>query len=43
MYLLNDAKYILQNKLLENVMEKKNNMDENIEKAIFLTTTLMGK
>ena len=43
MYLLNDAKDILQNKLLEKFVDKDNNIDEIFEKAMFLTTALMGK
>ena len=42
-YLLNDAKDSLREKILENVMNDDNNMDENIGKVLFLTTELMEK
>ena len=43
MYLLNNAKDILQDKLLENVIDNDNNMDENVQKVLLLTTALLGK
>ena len=43
MYLLNNAKDILQDKLLENVIDNDNNMDENVQKVLLLTTVLLEK
>ena len=42
-YLLNDAKYILQDKPLLFSVENNNRMDENVEKALSLTTELPRK
>ena len=38
MYLLNDAKYILQDKPLNFFMDDDNNINERVEKFLFLTT-----
>ena len=43
MYLFNDAKYILQEKSLEKSMDDDNNMYENVEKVLLLTTELLQK
>ena len=37
-YLLNDAKYILQKKPLEMLMGNDKKMDENVDKVLFLAT-----
>ena len=37
-YLLNDAKYILQDKPLNFFMDDDNNINERVEKFLFLTT-----
>ena len=42
-HLLNYAKDILQEKLLENIMDDDNNMDKNVEKVMLLTTKLLEK
>ena len=42
-YLLDTAKYIFQGKPLETFMGDDNNMDENIEKVLPLTTELLEK
>ena len=43
MYLLNDSKYILQDKLIGYLMNDGNKMDENVEKVLSLTTELLKK
>ena len=42
-YILNDAKYILQGKLLENFMYDNKKMDENVEIFLLLTNELLGE
>ena len=42
-YLLNDAKDILHEKLLKNDMDDDDNMDENVDKVLLLTTELLEK
>ena len=42
-HLLNYAKDILQEKLLENIMDDDNNMEKNVEKVMLLTTKLLEK
>ena len=43
MCLLNDAKYIFQDKLLENLMDNDNKMNENVGKVLLLPTDLLEK
>ena len=38
MYILNDAKYILQDKPIGYLMNDGKDMDENVEKVLSLTT-----
>ena len=42
-YILNDAKYIFQDKPLEKFMDDDNKIDENVEKVLSLTNGLLEK
>ena len=42
-YILNDEKYIFQDRPLKSFMDDDKNMDEKFEKVLFLTTELLEK